>query len=200
MTPRLIASSATPCCVQWVIWYPLSRGVSQAIAMIAQICSAVKVAGRPFRGSSASRAATSPAGWRAIHRRRQTSTVFRQIPSRRAVSPMPTSSAASRIMRARSTSRCGAVRVRTKLSRNSRSCSDTSTGSGDNPGMASSPTNAPRPTSKYRTFHRVPAIYSRPEESICHTRPPVKAEYTAFALPTVCNQCLNRVRTSAGVY
>ena len=43
----------------------------------------------------------------------------------------------------------------------------------------------PLPTPKYRTCHRVPAIYSRRDESICRTRPRLKPQYTAFALPTV---------------
>ena len=50
--PRRMASSATSCCGQWVIGRSLFDGCSQAMAMIAQICSALNVAGAPLFGAS----------------------------------------------------------------------------------------------------------------------------------------------------
>ncbi len=55
--PRRMASSATSCCDQWVIGRALAEGRSQAMAMMAQICSGLKVAGAPERGASDRRGA-----------------------------------------------------------------------------------------------------------------------------------------------
>ena len=44
--PRRIASSATSCCDHWVIGRSLADGGSQAMAMMAQICSAPNLAAR----------------------------------------------------------------------------------------------------------------------------------------------------------
>jgi hypothetical protein len=57
-SPRLTAARASSLWLQWVLGHPLADGGSQARATIAQICSAVKVAGAPERGASARRSAT----------------------------------------------------------------------------------------------------------------------------------------------
>lgn len=49
---RLTTSSANSVGVQWVTGRPDNSGDSQATTMIWQICSGVKVPGRPLRGSS----------------------------------------------------------------------------------------------------------------------------------------------------
>jgi hypothetical protein len=51
--PRRIASSAISRWLQWLIGRSLSDGFSQVIAITAQICSGVYVAGAPQRGASA---------------------------------------------------------------------------------------------------------------------------------------------------
>src|SRR6516164_1987471 len=56
--PRRIASSAISRWLQWLIGRSLSDGFSQVIAITAQICSGVYVAGAPERGASASRSDT----------------------------------------------------------------------------------------------------------------------------------------------
>ena len=56
--PRFTASSAISHCVHCVLARPLSCGASQASAMIARICSGLKVAGVPERGASDNRSAT----------------------------------------------------------------------------------------------------------------------------------------------
>src|ERR1700758_106306 len=55
--PRRIASSAISRWLQWLIGRSLSDGLSQVIAITAQICSGVYVAGAPERGASQSRSA-----------------------------------------------------------------------------------------------------------------------------------------------
>src|SRR5580658_4799803 len=60
--PRRIASSAISRWLQWLIGRSLSDGFSQVIAITAQICSGVYVAGAPERGASASRSGTDWAG------------------------------------------------------------------------------------------------------------------------------------------
>src|SRR3984893_17855561 len=50
--PRRIASSAISRWLQWLIGRSLSDGFSQVIAITAQICSGVYVAGAPERGAS----------------------------------------------------------------------------------------------------------------------------------------------------
>ncbi|HWN49295.1 MAG TPA: hypothetical protein VNO18_05615, partial [Xanthobacteraceae bacterium] len=50
--PRRIASSAISRWLQWLIGRSLSDGLSQVIAITAQICSGVYVAGAPERGAS----------------------------------------------------------------------------------------------------------------------------------------------------
>ena len=56
-SPRLTAARASSLWLQWVIGHPLADGDSQARAMIAQTCSAVRTAGAPERGASARRSA-----------------------------------------------------------------------------------------------------------------------------------------------
>jgi hypothetical protein len=80
-TPRLTASRASSLWLQWVIGRPLAEGGSQARAMIAQTCSAVKVAGAPARGASARRSAASPVPL--SQRCRQWRTVLGSIPTAR---------------------------------------------------------------------------------------------------------------------
>lgn len=83
--PRFTASSAIFRCV---IARPLSCGASQASAMIARICSGLKVAGVPERGASDNRSATLASGF-SDHRRRHPWTVERLMPSRSAVGRTP---------------------------------------------------------------------------------------------------------------
>src|SRR3977135_1104998 len=52
--PRRIASSAISRWLQWLIGRSLSDGFSQVIAITAQICPGVYVAGAPDRGASGS--------------------------------------------------------------------------------------------------------------------------------------------------
>ena len=75
-SPRLTASRANSLWLQWVIGRPLAEGGSQARATIAQICSAVNIAGAPERGASASRSATLSSSVAASQRRRQSRTVL----------------------------------------------------------------------------------------------------------------------------
>src|ERR1700724_4711155 len=56
--PRRIASSAISRWLHWLMGRSLSDGFSQVIAMTAQICSGVYVAGAPDRGASVSRSGT----------------------------------------------------------------------------------------------------------------------------------------------
>ena len=81
MRPRRIASSAISRWLQWLIGRSLSDGFSHVIATRAQICSAVKVAGAPGRGASASRSQTGCMSAAPRQRWRQYRTVFGQMPS-----------------------------------------------------------------------------------------------------------------------
>jgi len=105
--PRLTACRASSLCDHWLIGTASFSGSSQASAMIWQICSGVKVAGAPQRDASLNRSAMPAAAFAAVQRRRQWRTVLRQTPSAAALSVMPLPAAASRMMRARSASRCG---------------------------------------------------------------------------------------------
>ncbi len=80
-TPRLTASRASSFWLQWVIGWPLADGGSQARAMMAHTCSAVKLAGAPERGASARRSAASPVP--VSQRCRQWRTVLGSIPNAR---------------------------------------------------------------------------------------------------------------------
>ncbi len=129
--PRRIASSATSCCDHWVIGRSLADGGSQAMAMMAQICSAPNLAGAPLFGASDRRAATATPGaldsQRLCHRR----TVFGHTPRRRAISRTPTPSSQCRIMRARNAICCGVVWPRVRPSRARRSSSPSTIGTAD---------------------------------------------------------------------
>jgi len=116
----------------------LSDGFSQVIATIAQICSAVYVAGFPERGASASRSAIDRPLAPCRHRLRQYRAVFGQMPTSRALSRTPTPSAAWRIRRARLPSCCGVEWARTNCSRTSRSSGEMITGTAAKTGMATS--------------------------------------------------------------
>jgi hypothetical protein len=118
MMPRLLTSSANSRGLQWLTGRPLCSGDSQATAISWQICSAVYVAGRPARGSSAktssiavrnSFAAPSrsiPPSWATacFQRPRHNRTVSLLLPSAAAIAAFRTPSAALRTMVARSTS------------------------------------------------------------------------------------------------
>src|SRR5580698_3810928 len=135
--PRRIASSAISRWLQWLIGRSLSDGFSQVIAITAQICSGVYVAGAPERGASASRSGTDWAGGACRHRPRQYRTVFGHTASSRALSRTPTSSAACKIMRARNAAYCEVEWARISASRASRCAGKTITGSAANQGIAS---------------------------------------------------------------
>ena len=83
--PRRIASSAISRWLQWLIGRSLSDGFSQVIAITAQICSGVYVAGAPDRGASVSRSGTDCPSAACRHRRRQYRTVFGHTSSSRAL-------------------------------------------------------------------------------------------------------------------
>jgi hypothetical protein len=136
--PRRIASSAISRWLQWLIGRSLSDGFSQVIAITAQICSAVYVAGAPERGASASRSGTDWVAGACRHRPRQYRTVFGHTSSSRALSRTPTSSAACNIMRARNANCCEVERARISASSASRCAGATTTGSAANRGIATS--------------------------------------------------------------
>jgi hypothetical protein len=79
--PRLITSSAISRWVQWVMGRPDWLGASQAMATIAQICSAVIVDGLPERGASLRRSSMPSSargiGCKSIQRSRQIRTMSR---------------------------------------------------------------------------------------------------------------------------
>src|ERR1700730_9170439 len=136
--PRRIASSAISRWLQWLIGRSLSDGFSQVIAITAQICSGVYVAGAPERGASASRSGTDWAGGACRHRPRQYRTVFGHTSSSRALSRTPTASAACNIMRARRANCCEVEWARTSASSASRCAGSTIPGSAANRGIATS--------------------------------------------------------------
>jgi hypothetical protein len=136
--PRRIASSAISRWLQWLIGRSLSDGLSQVIAITAQICSGVYVAGAPERGASASRSGTDWAGGACRQRPRQYRTVFGHTSSSRALSRTPTSSAACNIMRIRNANCCDVEWARSSASSASRCAGSTITGSAANRGIATS--------------------------------------------------------------
>jgi hypothetical protein len=136
--PRRMASSAISRWLQWLIGRSLSDGFSQVIAITAQICSGVYVAGAPDRGASASRSGTDCPSAARRHRLRQYRTVFGQTPSSRALARTRVPAAACRIMRARTANCCGVEWVRTSCSSTSRCSGKTMTGSAANKGIATS--------------------------------------------------------------
>jgi len=84
MRPRRIASSAIS---RWLQCRSLSEDFSQVIAINAQICSGVWVAGAPQRGASASGSGTGWAAGACRQRLRQYRTVFGHTSSSRARQP-----------------------------------------------------------------------------------------------------------------
>jgi hypothetical protein len=108
-SPRLTASRANSLWLQWVIGRPLTDGGSQARATIAQICSALNLAGAPERGASARRSAMLGSSFPASQRRRHKRTVLASTATMRAVSRTPLPSPASRMIQAREAS-CWGVR------------------------------------------------------------------------------------------
>src|ERR1700682_1445805 len=136
--PRRMASSAISRWLQWLIGRSLSDGFSQVIAITAQICSGVYVAGAPERGASASRSGTDWVAGACRHRPRQYRTVFGHTSSSRALSRTPTSSAACNIMRARNANCCEVEWARTSASSASRCAGTTITGSAANRGIVTS--------------------------------------------------------------
>jgi hypothetical protein len=139
--PRRIASSAISRWLQWLIGRSLSDGFSQVIAITAQICSGVYVAGAPERGASASRSDTDWAAGACRHRPRQYRTVFGHTSSSRALSRTPILSAACKIMRARNANCCEVEWPRTSASSASRCAGKTITGSAASQGIATSRLN-----------------------------------------------------------
>src|SRR5271169_6088936 len=91
--PRRIASPAISRWLQWLIGRSLSDGLSQVIAITAQICSGVYVAGAPERGASQSRSGTDCPSGASRQRLRQYRTVFGHTSSSRALSRTPMLSA-----------------------------------------------------------------------------------------------------------
>src|ERR1700676_312643 len=136
--PRRIASSAISRWLQWLIGRSLSDRFSQVIAITAQTCSGVYVAGAPERGASASRSGTDCPSAARRHRWRQDRTVFGHTSSSRALSRTPTASAACNIMRARRANCCEVEWARTSASSASRCAGSTTTGSAANRGIATS--------------------------------------------------------------
>jgi len=120
--PCLTASCANSFSLQCVIGRPHCSGGVQARARIRQICSGVIRVGALGRGASAKRSGIEVPG-RATQRRHHLRTVFFTTPNSLAVAAMFDRSAAVRMMRARSTRRCGLVRFRTIASNSFRSFS-----------------------------------------------------------------------------
>jgi hypothetical protein len=127
--PGRIASSAMSRWLEWLIGRSLSEGFSQVIAITAQICSGVYVAGAPDRGASVSRSGTDCPSAACRHRLRQYRTVFGHTSSSRALSRTPTPSAACSIMRVDKANCWGVERLRISYSSASRCAGKTVTGS-----------------------------------------------------------------------
>src|SRR5579863_340608 len=170
--PRRIASSAISRWLQWLIGRSLSDGFSQVMAITAQICSGVYVAGAPDRGASASRSATECPSAACRHRLRQYRTVFGQTPSSRALARTRVPSAACRIMRARNAACCGVEWVRTNCSSSSRCSGKMVTGSAANRGMATSISDS----SCHNTADSTPVLFLKTTFVQCTFVPPWAAE------------------------
>jgi hypothetical protein len=132
--PRPMISSASSRALHWLIGRSESVGISQARAMIWQICSGVIRAGRPDLGASANRSTTLPdlCPQRARHCRTASESRLR----RRATSSVLRPSAANSTMRARQTICCPVVRARTKCSSSFRSASVNEISGAFGPGMS----------------------------------------------------------------
>lgn len=127
--PSRMAWLANSCCVQWVMGTPWASGFSHANATIRQICSGVMRAGPPGRSSSLKRSAAERSTC-CVQRARHSRTVFSATPNRQATADRPWPCADSKMIRARSTRRCGLVRFRTIASNSFRSSAET-TGTGE---------------------------------------------------------------------
>src|SRR5271156_2954423 len=134
--PRRIASPAISRWLQWLIGRSLSDGLSQVIAITAQICSGVYVAGAPERGASQSRSGTDCPSGASRQRLRQSRTVFAHTSSPRALSRTPMLSAACKIMRARNANCCEVEWARTSASSASACAGKTITRSSVSQGIA----------------------------------------------------------------
>src|SRR5271170_7893303 len=134
--PRRIASPAISRWLQWLIGRSLSDGLSQVIAITAQICSGVYVAGAPERGASQSRSGTNCPSGASRQRLRQYRTVFGHTSSSRALSRTPMLSAACKIMRARNANCCEVEWARTSASSASACAGKTITRSAASQGIA----------------------------------------------------------------
>jgi hypothetical protein len=138
----LITSSAISRWVQWVMGRPDCSGASQAMATIAQTCSAVIPGALPERGASLRRSSSPSSakgiGWKSAQRPRQRRTMSR--PTRRAwaMAALHCPSAACRTIRARRTSCCEAECRRMKAWRAWHCSSDSSTVRGLGPRMIGS--------------------------------------------------------------
>src|SRR6266851_6050839 len=155
--PRWTASAANSAGVQWVTGRPDVAGGSQASASSWQICSALKAGGAPARGASfnsammslvrvasslPSASAAAKRGPAASQRARQTCTVSRARPSRRASCSLFPPSLAARIIATRRTSRWGLVARRAKRSRSARWRGDKVNSGGRGPDMQPSASQA----------------------------------------------------------
>ena len=116
--PAAAAWRASSGQVQRASGFPLAAGGSQARALTSATTRAGNVRGRPGRGASASPARPC---WQ--YRRRHLRAVSSQMPSRAAIALFPNPSAASSTIRARSTSRNGAVARRDTASSSARAAS-----------------------------------------------------------------------------
>ena len=141
--PRRIASTAISRWLQWLIGLSLSDGFSQVIAITAQICSGVYVAGAPERGASARRSGTDWPAPASRQRLRQYRTVFGHMSSSRALSRTPTASPASKIMRARNANCWDVEWARTNASSASRCAGATITGLALKSGVTKLPSQFP---------------------------------------------------------
>jgi hypothetical protein len=117
-------------------------GASQAMATMAQICSAVIFDGLPERGASLRRSSRLSSvrgiGWSICQRARQCCTNSRLTWNDRAISELLRRSAAAKSTRARRASCCGVECRRTRSSRALRCLSVSSTAKGFGPRMSSS--------------------------------------------------------------
>jgi hypothetical protein len=132
-------SSASSRALHWLIGRSELAGISQASAMIWQICSGVIRAGRPDLGASANRWArlcsVSGISPHAHQRARHWRTVLTSNRSRRATSLLLSPSPANSTTRARMANCCPVVRARTRRSSACRSSSLSATSGGFGPGI-----------------------------------------------------------------
>jgi hypothetical protein len=143
-------------------------GASQAMATMAQICSAVIVAGLPERGASLRRSSRLSSargiGWNICQRARQCCTRSRVTSKDRAISELLRPSAAAKRTWARRASCCGVECRRSRAFRASRCSLVSSTAKGLGPRMSSS-----AGCNRMRHLGRVVRIiYCRPSSAKLH--------------------------------